>query len=210
MSQSACPYPISQFILRLMEEYGFSRVEFIQALGYRNLERGLRRLESWMETGAGFQLILKQIAAAYPSSADELHKALADTETVKTQEFEAAWFERCRAEQDTFTPYIHADGERTVPNGITIFGLTGGHRRWTTIEMPQAILELPLEHQLAAVPELMRAYKRRNNGACPFFGRLVGFKLVRVVDYFQFDPDGMLIERIETPFRTGCVEVSFR
>jgi len=74
MLQSASPYPISQFILRLMEESGVSRVEFVQALGYRNMERGLRRLDPWMENGSGFQLILKHIAAAYPGRADELWK----------------------------------------------------------------------------------------------------------------------------------------
>ena len=30
---------ILQFLVALMDEYGFARVEFVQALGYRNLER---------------------------------------------------------------------------------------------------------------------------------------------------------------------------
>jgi hypothetical protein len=39
--------------------------------------------------------------------------------------------------------------------------------------MPKPLLALPLEDQLAAAPELMRAYKLLYKGACPFFGKLV-------------------------------------
>jgi len=52
-------------------------------LRYRNVERGLRRLDPWMENGDGFHLILRQIATTYPGRADELQKALADTKAVK-------------------------------------------------------------------------------------------------------------------------------
>jgi hypothetical protein len=129
---------------------------------------------------------------------------------MKSAEAQAAFLERCKAEADTFRPYIHADGEKTVPSGITIFGISGGHSRWTTIEIPENISKLSIEDELAAMPELMVAYKHLYNGACPFFGKLTGFKLVRLVDYFQFDQDGTFIERVEQPFRTGYVEVSLR
>jgi len=38
------------------------------------------------------------------------------------------------------------------------------------IELPQSILDLPVDEQLAALPPLMQAYLRNYNGACPFFG----------------------------------------
>jgi hypothetical protein len=202
-------YPISQSLSKLMESYEFSRIEFVQALGYRNIERGLRRLEPWLENGEGYDLILKQIVKTYPSVAAELELATVATTALKTAEAEAAFLERCKTEAETFVPFIHADGETTVPKGICIFGMTGGHRRWTTIEIPKAIGNLPLEKQLAAVPELMRGYKRLYNGACPFFGKLTGFKLVGLLDYSQFDQDGNFIEHVEKPFRRGSCSVQF-
>jgi hypothetical protein len=45
----------------IMDEYGFSRAELIQALGYRDVERGLRRLNP--------ERILNQ-TAAYPGHAE--------------------------------------------------------------------------------------------------------------------------------------------
>lgn len=203
-------YPIAQVISNLMDEYGFSRVEFVQALGYRDVERGLRRLSSWMDCGEGYDRILTEIAAAYPNQADRLQTALMNTAAIKTAEADAASLEYCKAEEGKFVPFIHAEGESRVPNGITIFGISGGHRRWTTIEIPPAILELPLAEQLEALPELMTEYRRLYNGCCPFFGKLVGFKFVRLVDYFQFDAEGQFVERIDKPYRQGQVSVSFR
>jgi len=78
------------------------------------------------------------------------------------------------------------------------------------LAFPQTILALPIEDQLAAVPELTKEYKRKHNGAVPFFGTLRGFKLVRLVAYDQFDQDGVFVKHVERPFRTGYVEVCLR
>jgi len=92
-------------------------------------------------------------------------------------------------------------GERTVPSGITLFGVSGG--RWNLIEIPKTILKLSLGEQLAALPKLMAAYQRRYKGACPFFGRLTGFKFVRCLDYSQFDAEGRLVEHVAEAFSQG-------
>jgi hypothetical protein len=42
MSQGASHYPVSQLIARIMSDSEFSRLQFVTALGYRNIERGLR------------------------------------------------------------------------------------------------------------------------------------------------------------------------
>jgi len=81
--------------------------------------------------------------------------------------------------------------------------LTGGE--WNHIELPKTFLDLPLEEQLVAVPELMLAYRRQYDGGAPFFGMLAGFKFVRLMDYFQFDKNGQLVQRVGKPFRLGAV-----
>jgi hypothetical protein len=202
-------YPISTVIARIMDDYSFSRVEFVRALGYRNIERGLRRLSSWMDQGEGYDRIIKQIVALYGHS-DEIEGAVAATKEIKAVEFNAAWIERCKAEAATFHPFIHADGSQTVPNGIVLFGIGGGHRKWTTIEVPQTVLDFPLEEQLGALPELMLRYARKYRGLVPFFGVLTGFKFVRLLDYFQYDAEGDLIEHVQTPFRQGSCSVQLR
>jgi len=39
---------------------------------------------------------------------------------VKLAVAEAAFVEFCKTQQETFRPYIHVEGETTIPNGITL------------------------------------------------------------------------------------------
>ncbi len=209
MPQGASLYPISQLIDRIIRDSGYSSAGFISTLGHPVAEPGLNDLESWLKTGEGNEEIIAQIAAVYTDDADELTRAVRETAAMKAAGVDTVAWER-QKEKEKFRPYIHADGQRTVPSGITIFGVTGGYRRWNTIQIPKAILELPLEAQLEKLPELMAAYEQQYNGACPFFGRLTGFKLVRLTDYLQFDADGRLLEHVENPFLGGDCWVELR
>jgi hypothetical protein len=210
MSDAGSRYPISIFLLTLLEETGLTRTEFVSSLGYRYIERGRRRLDAWIDQGEGFDKILKQIAKTYPNQADRLETAIMNTNAVKAAERYAEFFDCCKSEAVTFRPFIYAVGEKTVPSGICIFGITGGHEAWTIIKIPKATLDLPLEEQLSAVPELIAAYKQKFNGQVPFFGPLQEFKFVRLLDHFRFDADGRFIEHVEKPYRPGGVEISLR
>src|SRR5579872_2296850 len=110
MSECASHYPISILLARIVNETSLSRSDFIEALGYRNIDRGRRRLDAWMDTGEGYERILKQIVTAFPLYADEIREAVAATAAVKAAEWDAAFYERCKAEEATFRPYLHADG----------------------------------------------------------------------------------------------------
>jgi hypothetical protein len=213
MPEDASRFPIVQFLTRLMGDLGLTPAQLSQAVGYRNgrnAAKGLRRLNLWLETGDGYGRILNQIATVFPAYADGLQQALAATKAIRSAEFEAAWIERCKAEEASFVPFLYADGEKTVPEGICIFGMTGGHERWTMIKIPPTILALPLEDQLAALPKLMLRYRRLHHGEVPFFGRLTGFKFARLLDYFQFDAEGRLVEHVDYPFRCAPCSVELR
>jgi hypothetical protein len=101
----------------------------------------------------------------------------------------------------SFRPYIHVEGETTVPSSIGLFGVAGG--QLNLIDVPQPILDLVAEEQLAALTELMRFYLDRYEGLCPFFGRVVGFRFVRPSDYCRFDKDGNFMERVDKTIRRG-------
>ena len=208
MTQGVSPYPISQFITRIARDLGYSTTDFVRSLGYhKNLEQGINRLGPWLVDGTGFEKILQQIAARYPDHADDLQCALDATNAIRAAEFETAWVERCKAEAETFRPFLHADGENTVPSGICIFGVSGGHRRWTSIQIPQIVLDLSGDQQLAALARLMAVYRKKHKRQVPFFGDLVGFKYVRLLDYLQFDADGRFVEQVNRPFRSAPCSV---
>lgn len=74
--------------------------------------------------------------------------------------------------------------------------------------IPADTLKLPVEEQLAALPELMQGYLREYRGACPFFGMVTGFLYVRLRGYYQFGRDCQFVGYIEKPFRRGHVVIS--
>ncbi len=208
MSQGACLYPISQLISRIMLDAGFDREQFVASLGYRKIDRGCRRLGAWLDQGAGYPRIIKQIAASYPQHAEQLSAALAATQKIRKDESEAAFVARCTAEQATFRPYIHVEGETRVPSSIVMFAVSGG--KWNYISIPDDTLALHLPELLAALPQLMQAYVRKHDGQCPFFGKVTGFRFVRCLDYFQFNAEAQLVERVDKPFRRPISFVALR
>jgi hypothetical protein len=203
-------YPIQTLLRSLVGAFESDRSEFVQKLGYGDLEAGRLHLDSWLDRGTGYDVFLKRVAAAFYDHASELETALIETAAIKAAEGDPGWLERCGTEDASFHNFIHVQGEKSVPDGICIFGMTGGHERWTTIRIPDTILRLPLAEQLAALPELMRAYLVEYRGACPFFGLVKSFLYVCYQDYYRFDRDCRFIERIDKPFRRGSCFVSLR
>jgi hypothetical protein len=206
MSQGSLHYPIQQFLrclVPLVPPFESSRTEFVQKLRYHDLEAGRLHLDSWLDRGEGYEGFLKRVSVWHPEHADDLERALADTAEIKSAEGDSGWRERCANEGASFVNFVHVEGERTVPGGITTFGLSGGHARWTTIHIPAAILRLALEEQLAALPELMRAYLREYKGACPFVGMVRSFIYVRLRDYYRFDKDCRFVEHVRSDSSEG-------
>jgi hypothetical protein len=210
MARHTSNYPIQHFLDRLVPEFWSCRTDFVEKLGYTDLETGRLHLDAWLDRGEGFYGFLNEVAAAYPDLAAELEKAIADTAAMKMAEGDPNWRERCRSEEAAWEPFIHAVGSQRIPEGICIFGVTGGHRKWTVIPIPEVVQRLPLEGQLPKLPEFMAAYKQQYHGNVPFFGKLTGFRFVRMNDYFQFDANGRLLEHVHERFRLGGAWVELR
>ena len=197
----ASPYPISRLISDLIIEHSSSEDELVsRILGYHDLAKGGVKLRRWLYDGEGSNSVIKAIAWA-TQRGPELQEAIAVTRQIKAAEYEAAWVEDCRAEAATFRPFLCAVGKQSVPNGICIFGMTGGHRRWTIVQVPGTVLDLPLEKQITTLPQYMQKYKTKFGGQVPFFGQLTGFKFVRLLDHLRFDAEGVFVEHVERPFR---------
>jgi hypothetical protein len=203
----ASKYPISQLISDIIAEHSSSETEFVNTvLGYHDLAKGTARLRRWLDDGDGPTSIIKGLAW-FTHRGPELEAAIASTRKVKAAEYEAAWLEQCKAEAETFRPFLNAEGTDRIPNGICNFGVTGGHRQWTMIALPDKVLELPIEDQLRVLPDYMHRYRDRYNGRVPFFGTLVGFRFARLLDHFRFDADGNFIEHVDRRFRVAACTV---
>lgn len=102
-------------------------------------------------------------------------------------------------------PYIHVEGESSVPSSITLFAATGGG--WNLIELPDEVIALQPAAQAPRLRELMRRYLDRYQGFCPFFGRVVGFRFVRESESLRFDSNGVFIEQVAGAFERPSAEL---
>ena len=61
------PYPIVETLARLLESTGVGDSEFIRSLGYRNINKGVRRLREWLQDGDGEISFLQLVQEHYPA-----------------------------------------------------------------------------------------------------------------------------------------------
>jgi hypothetical protein len=203
MLSGVSKYPISQLVSDLIAEHASSEADFItKVLGYQDVAKGAAKLRKWLDNGDGPNSVIKAISWATQRD-PELREAIAGTERIKRKEAEDAFRSRCESEAQSFTPFLTAIGEYRVPSPIFAFGMTGGHQKWTVIHVPGKLLNLPLQEQVTALRPLMRRYQEKFNHAVPFFGPLMEFRLVRLVDYLSFTSDGEFVEIVDRPFRLG-------
>src|SRR5580704_18760242 len=130
MSDKTSAYPISKVIAKIIMNSGYTPLGYLLAVVDSKAEAGLSDLESWLEKGEGDEGIISRIASFEPGEAEKLRNAVAETAAMKAAGVDPVVLERERREQekkDLFRPFVHAVGEYSVPRGITIFGLTGGH-----------------------------------------------------------------------------------
>ena len=128
--------PIATLILERSAALKLRRSDLVRRAGYKNVTKGLRRLD---ELCAGE---LKAAASLMPGLAAALElppelvaeairqseRQIAEAERIAEQHEEAAW----RAK---FQPCVYLVGSSERPSSISMFGLSGGADRWLRIPL---------------------------------------------------------------------------
>jgi hypothetical protein len=170
-------------------------VEFVRRLGYPYaVERGLRRLQVWRDTGQGHDRIIKDLIAVYPHHQDDLWEAIAQTKVIKAAEAEVARKhatghieERLRR---LFRPFIWISTEETAHQ----FWTAVMERRIKVLWMDQAFELLSDPEKLAAVQIRVRAHYAGTK-SYPGFGKILTYTFVPTFDTsVVLDVDGEVID----------------
>jgi hypothetical protein len=117
---------IATLIQSRMTELGLSRGEFANRLGYKNIAKGIRRIDALCDGDLeGTKLFLDMLPQALETSAETVKHALDQTvreiELAEKQEAEA----RDKIWRETFRPHGIILTERTVPSPIFVAALIG-------------------------------------------------------------------------------------
>jgi hypothetical protein len=196
MSNGATQYPINIFLAKLIAEYGPSKIEFIQSLGHRDVERGLQRLNS-LETGQGSKRLVRQIAEVYPAHAEELQKALAETEQLKKsmprpyRVSAEAVREIEERERRRFRPFIWVHTE----DGAHSMASAYCEREVKVLWFRDGFEQLSEMEKLAAVRERIREHYEKTGGRYIGFGSILRYSYANTFDTSMiFDTAGNVIE----------------
>jgi hypothetical protein len=117
---------IATLIRSRMTELGLSRGEFAKRLGYKNIAKGIRRIDALCEGDVeGTKQFLDVVPRALETSAETVKRALDQTvreiELAEKQEAEA----RDKIWRENFRPHAIILTERTVPSPIFVAAIIG-------------------------------------------------------------------------------------
>jgi hypothetical protein len=175
-------------------ELGLRPVEVVRRCGYRNVSKGLRRLED-ISRGcfAGTDTLIRGLPVALEVPADVVQQAVEDTKRQIFEAREATW-------RAAFSPHAIIMTERERPSQIFIAAILGvSNLRRVDFDLSQG----PLSFVQQAL-EGLREKLAKSNGVITTFGRATGFIINFDPDYaVRFDLEGKPVEALDRAYRLG-------
>jgi len=185
---------IATLIRSRMTELGLSRGEFAKRLGYKNIAKGIRRIDALCEGDIeGTKQFLDGLPQALETSAETVTLALEQTvresELAEKREAEA----RDKIWRENFCPHAIILTERTVPSPIFVAAIIGVEK----------LLRIDLDLTQRPVSFVRRVLDRLPEGVIAF-GKTVGFVINYSPDQaVRFDRNGQPIEILDKAVRPG-------
>jgi len=166
---------LQTLISQTMAAKGLRKSQIVSVLGFKNITKGIRRLDAFVADGVDSPGMLDRLPSALGLPAETVHAAYEQTLDQMRAEAEAqrsAHLERLRAE---FRPHVRVKTERTVPSPIFVVAMTGGPDRWLRISLPEEITALPEHDQIEQVAEISRQHHAQCKGWAGPFGSITGY-----------------------------------
>jgi hypothetical protein len=185
---------IAALVRSRMTELGLSRGEFAKRLGYKNIAKGIRRIDALCEGDLeGTKQCLDVLPQALETSAETVKRALDQTvheiELAEKQEAGA----RDKIWRENFCPHAIILTEKTVPSPIFVAALIGVEK----------LLRIDLDVTQGPVSFVRQVLNRLPEGV-PAFGKPTGFVINYSPDQaIRFDRNGQPIETLDEAVRPG-------
>jgi len=185
---------IATLIRSRMTELGLSRGEFAKRLGYKNLAKGIRRIDALCDGDIeGTKQFLDVLPQALQTSAETVKLALDQTvreiELAEKQEAGA----RDKIWRENFRPHAIILTEQTVPSPIFVAAIIGVEK----------LLSIDLDATQGPVSFVRQALDRLPEGV-PAFGKPIGFVINYSPDQaVRFDSNGQPIAILDKTVRPG-------
>lgn len=171
-SRMTARYPLGRLLIDEMCRQGISRAQLASRIGYKNITKGLRRLDHIVGGGED-QVVLQKIARTLEIHPDALERALAETQAEQATEQAESERQREAHLRAIFHPIINVETEYRRPSplhiGIMFFDTL------KRIHLPGSILKRSFDHQLAWAMQAVPKHYDAKGGKAPSFGKITGY-----------------------------------
>ena len=185
--------PIQTLVSSRCEELGLRPVELVGRCGYRNTNKGLRRLEQLCQGDfSSSATLIRTLPSALDVPAEALTKAVEDTQRQIHEAEENAW-------RAAFVPHAVILTERQRPTQLFVAAILGIERlRRVDFDLSES----PVTYIQQALDGLRGKLVRWNSDQIPTFGKPVGI----IVNYSPdravwYDLEGNPIEMMDRAYR---------
>jgi hypothetical protein len=195
------PLAITTLITSRRQELGLTRTQLVKRAGYKNVTKGIRRLEGLLAGDLKTSRSLIQgLPAALNLPADLINRAVEETRRQieqaryrAAQEEEAAW-------RASFKPHAIILTERNRPEPIFVAAFIGVERLLRVDFDLEGDRESYVQKALQGVQRHLAKWR----GTIPAFGRPIGIIVNYAPDHaIRFDLDGMPREFFNKAYRVG-------
>lgn len=168
---------LSSLVNNAFRERSISRSRFIQKTGYKNISKGLRRFDAFLEDPQKNNHFVDEISKILDIPSDRLLAAIKQTRLAIED-----------LERTAFKPFIQITLDKR-PSPIFIAAMLPG---LTRINVPESITELQFEHEIALITDLYRKHRDKHSPAWPSGNGFCYYR--RHDEVLRFDRDCKLID----------------
>jgi hypothetical protein len=162
--------PLGQLLISLFESSGLKLPQFVQAMGYRNVNKGIRNFQRLLAVGTCDSLFIDRLLASPYAPKREAFHVLLQQHVEQLFHDESRKGEEADAEgRRAFQPFVHAVPALDGSASVTKFALIGGFSRYT-VQLPRHFVRSPQAEQFEAVGKIVRRSFAECGGEISFLG----------------------------------------
>ena len=188
-------YAIARLIQQELATRGWRMSTLVTTMGYKNVARGLKRLESCIQHGdCSNTEMVTRLRGALNLSVDQLNAVIAETRRQRADEDRVRVAREETERRAQFRPYVYVRTSESRPMYMTAAAAIGPRLKY--LQLDNALLSLPQPALLSHVAEMVREHYRGNLGRCLLFGDITGYALrINYDATVEFNTDGTLIQK---------------
>ncbi|MEJ5362965.1 MAG: hypothetical protein WHV26_12970 [Spirochaetota bacterium] len=199
-------YAIHKFLLDTMKQKNLSKKDVALRLGYKNISKGIRRIDEFIQEGTLNENIIKNLHIALDESVSKVLEKLEETKQQIAEEIKKQEEEKIRVKEEkrkNFKPFLYCVTEQKIPQPIFVAAISESYLL-KKVSLPDNFNELSPKQKLDAMRNAISQHyeyiHNRWGGIVPAYGKILAYTLVPTFEYNEEDlpvytPQGELIEQ---------------